>query len=488
MLCIGNIIMKKSILIIYSILYFSHFGYAQSWDHIYPSSNNEHVESIAEISNNRYLIVGYNRLPNNQYGGRIIIVNDSGITEMDTSYYETGYSQFFDNILLTEDKILIIGQKTIQANINTCTDSVFIKIFDFNLNLLEEHLYFFSDSLQRSFSKSIFDHQKNIIITGYGGDINSVRRPYLWKIDTNYTISAKNDTMFHSWLSSFGSTIDFIQDSSYYVFTMGLSNDYADMIIRFDYNLNYISMDSTKQELGLPNHPIMYRTNEIMHVGKNRTIYSQVHDYGIIVLDSAFNNKWFKQYRVPDTNQVPAVFESISKYENNVYIGAIFNSDYYYSEDTTWYQLTKMDTNYNILWEKRFLGYANDMLTNVLATSDGGCLMAGWAHIGSQPYNIHLVKIDSMGTATWVQDIKLPETAISIYPNPCSKELNLKLSEGNKYIVEYSIFDIQAKLLLKKQLNATKAKIDIQNLANGVYIIEARTNQGKVYRSKFVKK
>ncbi len=247
MLCIGNIIMKKSILLIYSILYLSHFGYAQSWDHIYPSLNNEHVESIAEISNNRYVIVGYNRLSNNQYGGRIIIVNDSGITELDASYYETGYSQFFDNILLTKDKILVIGQKTIQANINTCTDSVFIKIFDFKLNLLEEYVYFYSDSLVRAFSKSTIDNQKNIIITGYGSDTNSVRRPYLWKVDTNYNISAKNDTMFYSWLSTFESAIDFVQDSSYYVFAMGMSNDYANMIMRFDYNLNYISMDSTKQ-------------------------------------------------------------------------------------------------------------------------------------------------------------------------------------------------------------------------------------------------
>jgi len=479
--------MKYLLFVLFFIFNIPLISHAQIWDSVFTSVHTEYVSDLVEVSANKCIVVGYNVSANNQFGGRLILVDSNGYVEKDTCYYENNTSILFDNVLILNNRIIIIGTKTKLSNINICTDSVIIKIFDFNFNELDEFTYFFSDTLMQSYIVSSVDHNNNILIAGYGDNPNLVRRPFLWKLDTSFNLVAKNDTMYYSWLSTFESAIEVERDSSYYVFAMGMSQDYANMIIRFDYNLNYISMDSTKHDLSLPYHPIMYRRNEIMHVGKNYAHYSNVFDYGIIVLDSVFNTKWFKQYRTTDTNQVPAVLKSISKNDNNVYIGAIYNSDYYYSNDTTWYQLTKMDTNYNIIWEKRFLGYSNDMLTNVLATSDGGCLLAGWINFGAQVYNIHLVKIDKYGTATWVKDIKRPRVEINLFPNPTSQYINLQMQVKGQKIRIYNIFDMEGRRLLSKQINSIKTRIDLSSLSNGVYIIEGYSTKGGYFWRKFLK-
>ena len=463
---------------------------AQQFDTIYSKSNAEYVQDIKELSNGNYVIAGTIQVSANQYAGVLSIVDSLGNIKVNKSLIENGVSLFCRNIIVRSNRIIVFGDQTLNLHLQSSTDSVFIKIFDTNLNLQESHLFYFSDSLILGVSSVTVDHDRNIIRTGYSTIRNSVvRRPYIWKIDTNYNLVAKNDTMFFSWLSTFESTIDIEKDSSYYVFAMGMSGDYANMIMRFDYNLNYLSMDSTRFDLGPPYSPVHYRKNEIIHTGKNHSVYGNQFDYGVIVLDSSFNKKWFKQYRIQDTNQVPAMFNAVSKYMNNVFIGATYNSDYYFSNDTTWYQLTKMDTNYNVLWEKRFLGYTNDILTNVLATSDGGCLMAGWTHPPENTYySIHLVKIDSNGTATWTQNIKLPQTEIRLYPNPVSEKLTLETLAPNQRLEVYRIYDLQGKELMQASAGSGQLQIDVSCFAAGAYIIEGRTTDGGRFRAKFVKR
>jgi hypothetical protein len=459
---------------------------SQEFDTIYFSMDKNYIEEIKELSHKRFLFVGWTIIANN-YFGKMTLIDSLGNIKYDTIIYDTANVLFYDNILPTSNGIVIVGQKTKRNHLQICTDSIVVSIFNDSLVLQKRFSYFFSDTLIRSFSKSIIDHKGNIIISGYGLD-NLVRRPYLWKIDSNYNIIAKNDTMFHSWLSTFEGVIDYERDSSYYVFGMGLSSDYSDMVMRFDYDLHFISMDTIKQDLSLPFNPLMYRKNEIIHVGKRWVTALNSTGYGIMILDSAFNKKWYIEFLALDTNKVPAVFQSISKYRNNVYIGAVINTDYYYSNDTTWVQLIKMDTNYNVLWRKQFLGYTNDLLTNVLATSDGGCLLAAWSHSADSPIiNIHLIKLDSNGTTTWVRNIQPPRVAISLYPNPAGHTLNISLEAPNQDITACRIYDLHGRLLQQEHGHGRKLRINVQTLPAGAYIVEGETTGGKVFRAKFLK-
>ena len=74
----------------------------------------------------------------------------------------------------------------------------------------------------------------------------------------------------------------------------------------------------------------------------------------------------------------------------------------------------------------------------------------------------------------------------SIYPNPTSSMLNVKLTlpEGNTY---YSIFDVTGQLITSGELkNAQLNTINIQSLTSGIYLIRILNNSQEL-TSKFIK-
>ena len=480
--------MYKLIVVIILVL-INVVSYSQIFDTIISSSKHSSVTDLVELPNGDVLLTAYEGLPNDTYGGVLMIFDENGELKIDSSFYENNYSIFFDNSFIINNQIIVIGSKTHNSNLNKNTDSILIKKLDFSLNEIESYSYHFSDTLVSGFLNCSYDHIGNLIISAFSIDMNNGRHPFIWKIDANFNLIAKNDTMTHSWLSSFFKMIDIKKDSAYYVFAYAMSNDYADMIMKFDYDLNYISMDSTRQKLTYPYSPIVYRKNEIMHVGKRSFHFIQESSYSIIILDSNFNKKWYKLYTSIDTAQVPALFNSISKNGNNVYIGAIVNSDYWISNDTTWLQLTKMDTNYNIIWEKRFLGNRFDLITNILATSDGGCIITSWTHDSNDMYNtnIHIVKIDSSGTATWVNIIKQKSLSVNIFPNPAKDDIIINIKSDNRWIEFIRVSDMLGREVMSKRINDKQAKLDVSSLSKGVYIVEGYSSNGSSFSGKFIK-
>lgn len=84
-------------------------------------------------------------------------------------------------------------------------------------------------------------------------------------------------------------------------------------------------------------------------------------------------------------------------------------------------------------------------------------------------------------TCTLPQDLGTAEnklTSIQLFPNPANDFVSIQGAK-NQYL---KIYDIYGKTIYNKQLKSETEKIDIQNLSNGIYII----NIGN-YSSKFVK-
>lgn len=75
------------------------------------------------------------------------------------------------------------------------------------------------------------------------------------------------------------------------------------------------------------------------------------------------------------------------------------------------------------------------------------------------------------------------KSGFSIYPNPASSLLNIELIEGQD-LSKIIIFDISGKKVLEQTENTRT--INIENLANGMYIIEM-FSENKSFQSKFVK-
>ena len=103
---------------------------------------------------------------------------------------------------------------------------------------------------------------------------------------------------------------------------------------------------------------------------------------------------------------------------------------------------------------------------SVEITDSSGC------QASSQLYYFSLVGINDIGEAG----------KISIYPNPVTDFLNIRISSAEKYEVKIKIETILGTTLVEKSINAgngiTFFSVDVSNLASGIYFISLETSKG----------
>ena len=73
--------------------------------------------------------------------------------------------------------------------------------------------------------------------------------------------------------------------------------------------------------------------------------------------------------------------------------------------------------------------------------------------------------------------------SVSLYPNPVSNVLNIKIDTNYNINESYIVSDIIGKIILKGKLNETKTVIDVTDLSKGIYIIQLENGKS----SKFIK-
>ena len=95
-----------------------------------------------------------------------------------------------------------------------------------------------------------------------------------------------------------------------------------------------------------------------------------------------------------------------------------------------------------------------------------------------QPYEIST----SIGIA--VTDINLE---LAAYPNPTNNALTLNISNYNNEKLTYQLYDIQGKLLARKQVNSSSTSIDFRNLPVNIYLLNIQDNNSVIKTFRIVK-
>lgn len=103
----------------------------------------------------------------------------------------------------------------------------------------------------------------------------------------------------------------------------------------------------------------------------------------------------------------------------------------------------------------------------------------------TDPYIQQVTILDPLGLAE-----RRERDDLSLYPNPANDKLVISSSIKNNTIERVRIYDLSGKLVFDKPNESYQGKeftyVDLTNLSNGVYIIEALTPKGPA-RKKFVK-
>lgn len=93
-----------------------------------------------------------------------------------------------------------------------------------------------------------------------------------------------------------------------------------------------------------------------------------------------------------------------------------------------------------------------------------------------------------LGTATRsTEPFTEGQKNVLVYPNPASDLLNVNLS-GIKGKSEVSLFDINGRQVLRREVNAANTQLDISSLPTGVYIIKIKNGTKEVNTTKIIKR
>ena len=98
---------------------------------------------------------------------------------------------------------------------------------------------------------------------------------------------------------------------------------------------------------------------------------------------------------------------------------------------------------------------------------------------GTYARGLQTIDVTSLMTSVGIKNTTVTQSSVSIFPNPAVNEINIKTNEKIKTI---SIVDQQGKVLTK----SAQQKIDIENIAAGVYYAIIETEKEKVTK-KFIK-
>ncbi len=203
-------------------------------------------------------------------------------------------------------------------------------------------------------------------------------------------------------------------------------------------------------------------------------------------------NSWGKA----DTLDFPAWTNGIDfRNKDSIFIGGTHNMPYALDPGQqpvpTWFVILQTDSLLNIRWERFYGGNANHLMTNLIATRDGGCLIAGtrydYLNDPLPQTDIIVLKLNSEGLLTGQN--KLQESLLReaiVYPNPGSAIMQVRLAAQHPNAL-LELFDSQGKLMLSQQVHEKENRINTAQLPSGTYIYRLSAATGLNESGKWVK-
>jgi hypothetical protein len=135
----------------------------------------------------------------------------------------------------------------------------------------------------------------------------------------------------------------------------------------------------------------------LLVVGETQTLFPDLQRDGLIVkVDSTGAVMWQKTYGSEGTEEITTVAETgdggsiVTGYTTS--FGAVAAD--------IW--VLRLTSNGTIIWEKTYGASESQRGTSLLATDDGGALVAGWTYFYDQgSYDPLIIKLDSLGEVEW---------------------------------------------------------------------------------------
>lgn len=459
----------------------------------FATNVNDILNDIITLNNKDYLLGHQQDLYNNKYRLRYIAIELEGTNFIDTLVLDTfGSDNYYHHNIIINDTLYTLGIEGFYNSLNNNgSPKICVWKRDHNFSIINkttaqlidtnfEYLSFFETFLLKD--SIIYSFIQTSVYQG----LNSYKTySFKYHIDT--------DSIEVQLLNDYFLTTDILyRNDEFIAFSTSLNNPISnkDVLIYLDSNYNFKRIDTLDERLYY----------FIEHVSYD-SVYSLVYGKGYVINASYFtaptilkmNTKIDTLYEIinlpsfTDANVFPRGF--IKNSQEDYFASAALLDDYNNSMGIVIY---KLDSNLNLIWQKLIPSYFTNSISEVMkikSNNKGGVFVLFRENDFNNPNNLgydsYFAEIDSTGNIVTIKDLCNFNNSLTIYPNPTKDYINFSIVNSEHIIKSYQIFNIHGKLIKSEEFKQNK--MDVSRLSNGVYILEAKFNDGHCVSKKFIK-
>ncbi len=354
------------------------------------------------------------------------------------------------------------------------------------LDLSNGSIYYLPPSLDLASVYSNKSTNGNILI-GIAVNMPIIPKAYFYIFNSDYD---SLNAMFFPNEARVISHVQDIQNGQYWML-----NDLLDQYELLDSSLNIITTQKVPEVL-TSNYGVKWDTDTSFYLLGDQFNPHPPHTLGFIhqfhPIDTTgyLSNHW----RVSDTLDFPALWNGLDfQNKDSLFIGGTRNMwTGYYNPWPSWFVVLQTDSMLNIRWERFYGGDAYYMMGKVVATRDGGCLVAGtrydYLNTTEHETDIIILKLNSEGLITGSPEkpqIEMHEAIV--YPNPGNEEIKVRIAMQHPQST-FELFDMNGRFVLRENFVGTEGVVNTTFLPQGTYLYKITSPDGLNESGKWVKR
>lgn len=86
-------------------------------------------------------------------------------------------------------------------------------------------------------------------------------------------------------------------------------------------------------------------------------------------------------------------------------------------------------------------------------------------------------------SSTSIDEIPAPGLSVTVYPNPTSYVLNIRVDEGDYSQLQYSLYSLDGKVLMTNKLTKDLTQVKLQKFSTGNYFLRISQKKGENVRT-----
>lgn len=463
-----------------------------SFQFIISSNLDDRIFDLTELSDGSFIAVGSRGQyggNNSSYSGIIYEISEGGDT-VGHYYSKNDTATVFYKII--PDSLfgfVILGSIATAPDYN---EQLMIGIIDQQFNISIQNCISMNEYEKILSIDYLKDNSGYYISTGVKDDQSNYKHFNLSHLSiSGDSISSKTfDTLGNAIIIS---DILFSKNNNeIWVFGSGFGTTNASRI-RIDSAFNVISSQSIQDFIAYPHlNAQWFSDSTLLFGGKyiHQGSSPQDDDIGICITDTSFNNLDIHCFGSIDTLDYPA-WERFIDFHNQdtIFFAGTHNVIIdFFPQESSWIMIGQLDQYLN---KRNIVYYGGDAYyktMNILATNDGGCLVAALRYdylTQLHEHDVLILKLKKEDIITSLNEVQIQSNAkIVVYPNPGQDLINVRVSNSG---LIFSLYDNTGKLIFHIRLIEGLTSINTSYLLPGIYFYTLLSPEGRVEKGKWIK-